>query len=289
MTKNKKRKSALREISAANGVSMTRAALLNDRGRKISELDRILEQEKNLAWMLYPVLGYHHIVGNSIPVHCDSNSRDTLLWGSGVWNQKRGIPHYFFTRGTQEQRFRFLDNIRGQIDEMPGAYSEVLRKETVRNQISHLMDERNRRYQALEDNDVDYFGDLRVDSLKKQGIDKTHSEYPYLYVFVYDWDAVMADSPKSAGENLRSLIENGKAVGIHFIISTGGLEKEVTGKAAEIGMKHIYIRDAEGPDEIESAGLFCRKHWVHVMIPPATTPSYFHKERSQSERTYCDE
>jgi hypothetical protein len=272
MTKNKKRKSALREISAVNGVSMTRAALLNDRGRENSVLDEILEHERNLSWYLKPLPEFQHLVGDVIQIHCDSNTAQTLLWSSDVIRQKRGIPHYVIDGGTWDQHVRFLDGIRNQIDAMPEAYSEQIgwsddfKENNMVRVLSRLESEQQRRNDSLENLGLNHFGDLRVRSLGDSGRDKTNEEYPYFYVFIYDWNALMAGRTDSFVERFRALIAEGKTTGMHFIVATSGAYTDVAGGDKRAALKNILIRNIED-DGLETAGMFCYREWIKFEFP----------------------
>lgn len=272
MTKNKKRKSALREIVQSNGVSMTRAALLNDRGRAVSVLDGILEHEKNLSWQLQPLPEFRHIVGDSIPIHLDSNVSQTLLWGSDVVRQKRGIPHYVIDGGSWSQHVRFLDGIRSQVDAMPEVRSEQIGwsndspERNVEEVFHRLKREQVRRNAALEEHGLDHFADMRIQSLKGSGQAKTNADYPYLYVFIYDWDLLIAGKPGSLEEKFRTLIADGKRVGIHFIVATTGRYTHVAAENKNSVLKNILILNAtEGG--FETAGMFLHTKWVKMTFP----------------------
>lgn len=272
MTKNKKRKSALREISVANGVSMTRAALLNDRDRAVSVLDDILDHERNLSWRLQPLPEFRHIVGDSIPIHLDSNVSQTLLWGSDIVRQKRGIPHYVIDGGSWSQHVRFLDGIRSQIDAMPEVrseqigWSDVYPERNVEEVLGRLEKEQLRRNADLEDHGLNHFADIRIQSLKDSGQDKTNEDYPYLYVFIHDWDLLIAGKPDSLEEKFRALIADGKRIGIHFIVATTGRYTDVAAENKRAVLKNILIRNTTG-DGFETAGMFCHTKWVKIAFP----------------------
>lgn len=265
MTKNKNRKSAVREIAKSEGIGIARAGLINDRNRLASNINAAMEYERNLAWYLTAT------DGSKIQIHFDSDSVDTKLWSKNVIRTKRGIPHYLIDSGTQSQRFNLLDSIRGQLELMTEASVRTLDYSSPVWMLDGFLLMHKARLKDLATYGVKSHAELRARLIAEYGIEEIKNARKYFFLFIYDWDVLMADASEEVKNQVRFLIEHGKKTGIHIIASTGGGYAEVRGGNENAMTKSIVVQKPNATGD-EYALINHDGVWTRLQVPVEFKP-----------------
>jgi hypothetical protein len=264
MTKNKKRKTILRTIAENEGVGIARAGMLHDREREEQVLDPaqrfLLNREKGIGWTLKRDVGWN------IKVHFDSDSFDSLVHTQEQTAQKRGIPHYVIDKGTQAQRFRFMNDIRKQLEGHFAVNVTVLEKKRIQTTLTSLSVIQHMRMADMAKAGVESFAELREKFIKEHASALIDFAPAYNYVFIYDWEELMADASDEWKDIVLSLLETGKKAGIHFIISTGSDDRYVKAWDEQGLVRFITIRSAYSGNP-ESAVTKIQDVWREIQIP----------------------
>lgn len=265
MTKNKKQKAVVREIARTEGVSFTRAALLDERKCEQKPLSKdvelFLNRERWAGWSLETVDRHR------IAVHFDSDSPDSLVNDPVKAGKEAGIPHYVIAKGTQAQRFRFLNDVRRQIEEHLSARSFVLHTHRLENDLSALIALHGSRKDAVAEAGVESFADFRVKTIMDEGASGAYDvAKKYVYVFLYDWERTMAEASPVLKNQMNFLLEHGKDSGIHFIISTGTEDENVQMWDVRKMVNFITIRSAYS-GQADTAVTRIAGAWENIQIP----------------------
>lgn len=271
MTKNKKRKNAVRAIALENGFGVARAGMLNDRNRDQYRLYEVFRRERSLAWTLDTFEGSRFAGGEVVTFHHNSDSPESLIWSEAVTKARRGTPHYLIDKGTKEQRFSMMNEILRQTGNTEFSYGGILPKENLSLHVDVLMNQHTLRLRQLEEYEAASFPGLRIAYAARHGADDMVKAPPYSYVFIYDWDEVMADVSAEVIAKVRFLMEHGKKTGMHFIVSTGGDYREVSGGDENIVLKSIVIQKDNGAGE-SYALINVNGIWTRLVIPNRQYP-----------------
>jgi len=273
MTKNKKRKSAVREVARAEGLSFTRANLLNDRnGNDGSDILKENATKFFLAtvepWIGWNLKTINHPSFTAF-VAFDSNSPNSRVTRSVDVRNKTGIPHWVIAGGTQEQRFRFLDGIRDEIESSIAAYGNVLSKRHREAQLSLWTQMHKNRLRSIERGDVENFAQLRIRDLEEYGSENLNNILSYVYLFIYDWHETMADASQETKDAVQYLVEHGKKTGIHVVISVQATDEYVSAWGRDRMVRWIKINDR---DESETVPPGLRNNWEWIKVEGHDTP-----------------
>lgn len=265
MTKNKKQKAAIREIARTEGVSFTRAALIDERKCEQKPLSKdvefFLNRERWAGWSLETT------DNRRLTVHFDSDSPDSFVNDPNNKRQDIGVPHYVLAKGTQAQRFRFMNDIRMQVSENLSSRATVLHTHRLQDELSSLIVLHGTRKAEIAESGAENFADFRVKSIMNEGAPGAYDDSKkYVYVFLYDWERMMAGASHIVKNQMNFLLGYGKETGIHFIISTGVEDENVEMWDVQKMVNFITIRSAYS-GQPESAVARIAGQWTGLQIP----------------------
>lgn len=207
------------------------------REARIDYADALIKTEEELTW----------IIGET-SAEGDSNKKTEMV--RVPYCQTGETHHFLIDRGTEGERFDFVDKVRLQ--------AKVFRTYTRRIILAEPEDfnlQIARTYMhyvkvkgmvTLAGNDITNLHELRCKMLRDDvmGISKKNPPR-YTFLFIFDYDKVVEGADSDALQKFRELVNDGAKYGINIIASTGGDPYAVEGD----GWNTIIL-----PNDHESAG-----------------------------------